>query len=494
MSKIIELINRQAYPKALEEIDSQLKKNPDSFELHKAKAIIYMFQNNYKSAKMALQKADSIKANDYDINVNLAYLLNQEQDYKTAIKHSKIALNINQNKPEPYHNLAHSYLYVPNLEEAEKNILQSIKLRGGIDSDEILKFPDTMNIYADILQSKGDLNTLNNFSIKMLDKNIFLGDMFRRVLRNNKKAITDKHLNTINTSIQEFGKNKVLIKRNLSKASAYFCLAEYYQKIDNQKSEKYYVQANTLIMDTHVSSIYGNQNFTRDTIKFFDNLKNESSDIPKDKGDGLIFIIGMPRSGTTLLESIVSTANDCVAGGEKLFFSLECKHIIRDSKTNEIENNLFENLGNKYLDIIEIQRKENKFYIDKLPDNYFYYKFIRASLPGAKFLHIHRDPWDNAISIYKQNFQKDLFWASSFFGIALQYANYEHLMKLWKKEKNNDIFDINYADLVSDTEECINKVWNFVILRGNIVKAVDKNTLPRQPASIKSLKKFTQPL
>ena len=214
-----------------------------------------------------------------------------------------------------------------------------------------------MNIYADILQSKGDLNTLNNFSIKMLDKNIFLGDMFRRVLRNNKKAITDKHLNTINTSIQEFGKNKVLIKRNLSKASAYFCLAEYYQKIDNQKSEKYYVQANTLIMDTHVSSIYGNQNFTRDTIKFFDNLKNESSDIPKDKGDGLIFIIGMPRSGTTLLESIVSTANDCVAGGEKLFFSLECKHIIIDSKTNEIENNLFENLGNKNLDIIEIQRK-----------------------------------------------------------------------------------------------------------------------------------------
>ena len=58
MSKIIELINRQAYPKALEEINSQLKKNPNSFELYKASAIIYMFQNNYKSAKLALQKAD----------------------------------------------------------------------------------------------------------------------------------------------------------------------------------------------------------------------------------------------------------------------------------------------------------------------------------------------------------------------------------------------------------------------------------------------------
>ena len=118
------------------------------------------------------------------------------------------------------------------------------------------------------------------------------------------------------------------------------------------------------------------------------------------------------------------------------------------------------------MDIIEIQRKENKFYIDKLPDNYCYYKLIRTSLPGAKFLHIHRDPWDNAISIFKQNFQKDLFWASSFFGIALQYANYEHLMRLWKEEKNNDIFDINYADLVSDTKESIKKIWSFCGLEG----------------------------
>ena len=60
MSKIIELINRQAYPKALEEIDSQLKKSR-SFELHKAKAIIYMFQNNYKSAKMLFKKLIVLK-------------------------------------------------------------------------------------------------------------------------------------------------------------------------------------------------------------------------------------------------------------------------------------------------------------------------------------------------------------------------------------------------------------------------------------------------
>ena len=467
MSKIIELINRQAYPKALEEINSQIKKYPNSIELYKAAAMVYMFQNDNKSAMSTLQKANSIKSNDYDINVNLSYLFNQNQDYKAAIEHSEIALKIDQNKPEPYHNLAHSYLYVPNLEEAERNVLQSIKLRGGLDSDEILKFPDTINLYADILQSKGDLDLLNDFSIKMLDKNKFLGDMFRRVLRNNKKAITENHLNTIHRSIKELEKNKVLIKRNLSKASAYFCLAEYYQKSDNEKSENYYVQANKLIIDTHVSSIYGNQKFIKDTIKFSDKINSNSvSNIPYNKGNGLIFIIGMPRSGTTLLESIVSTANDCIAGGEKLFFPLECKNIIRESRTSDIENNFFENLGNKYLDIIEIQRKENKFYIDKLPDNYCYYKLIRTSLPGAKFLHIHRDPWDNAISIFKQNFQKDLFWASSFFGIALQYANYEHLMRLWKEEKNNDIFDINYAELVSDTKESIKKIWSFCGLEG----------------------------
>ena len=70
----------------------------------------------------------------------------------------------------------------------------------------------------------------------------------------------------------------------------------------------------------------------------------------------------MPRSGTTLLESIISTAEDCVAGG-KLFFAIHCDPIIDRFSHDEkdIDDNIFHNLGENYLDIIDIQRKGKKF-------------------------------------------------------------------------------------------------------------------------------------
>jgi hypothetical protein len=176
----------------------------------------------------------------------------------------------------------------------------------------------------------------------------------------------------------------------------------------------------------------------------------------------------MPRSGTTLLESIISTANDCTAGGEKVYFAVHCDPIINkfSHDDNDIDENTFHHLGEGYLDIIDIQRKGKKFFIDKLPENYLYYKFIKFALPKAKFIHIHRDPWDNAISIFKQNFVKDIYYGSSFFGIGLQYANYEHLIGLWKQEIDHNILDISYDNLILKTNDCINQIWKFCNLKG----------------------------
>ena len=95
-----------------------------------------------------------------------------------------------------------------------------------------------------------------------------------------------------------------------------------------------------------------------------------------------------------------------------------------------------------------------------------YYNFIKLSLPKAKFVHIHRNPWDNAISLFKQNFANELFYASSFFGIALEYANYEHLMDIWKKLNNNDIFDVSYEELISNTDKVVQELWEFCDLAG----------------------------
>ena len=112
-----------------------------------------------------------------------------------------------------------------------------------------------------------------------------------------------------------------------------------------------------------------------------------------------------------------------------------------------------------------MHRSENKYFVDKLPENYLFYKFIKLSLPGAKFIHCHRDPWDNAISLFKQNYAVNIFYASSFFGIANELANYEHLIQFWKKiDGDQCMLDVKYENLVKNELELktLNKMKKFI--------------------------------
>ena len=463
MSKIINLMKEQKFQSAELELKHELKKNPQSFDLNKVLAVNLLWQEKYNLAIESFNTCYEINQNDYDVNINLALLFNKVQDYKMSIKFSEKALEIDPNRPEVYHNLAESYFYIPDLELAEKYILKSIELRGGIDSMEIFNFKDTLNIYTDVLFLKGDEDKFKSVCANLLNKGIFLGDIFRKLFRYNKNSISKNHLECLNNILSTIDNHKNLIDRNITKANIYSCLAEYNQKIDKKKSEKFYILSNKLISEVQRYSLYNRQMFAKNSIQFFESseLKKISHNFAPDLGDGLIFIIGMPRSGTTLTESVISTAEDCVVGGEKVFFASQCSSIIEQYINGDVNfENLYQ-LGQRYLDLIEIQRKGKKFYVDKLPQNYLYYKFIKTSLPLAKFLHIYRDPWDNAISLFKQYYVKEITYSSSFFGISLEYANYEYLINKWKTEENHNILDIDYKDLVTNADVTANKILKF---------------------------------
>ena len=472
MSKIINLMKIKKHQQAELEIYSELKKNPQSFDLNKILAMNFISQKKYNLAMTSLNKCYEINPNDFDININLSDILNKIQDYKTALRYSNAALEINPDKPEVYHSIAHSYLYIPDLQKAELNIFKSIELRGGLDSMEILNYKDTLNLYTDILYSKGDEDSFRNVCSMLLNKGLHFGDIFRKLLRSDKKAILPNHLKTMENVLKKIEKDPNLIYKNLTKSSIYSCFAEYYQNTNKEVSEKYYLKSNKLISDLQRDSIYQRQEFTKSVIKFFEEpeIDKISKKIPVNLGEGLIFIIGMPRSGTTLTESIIATSEDCIAGGEKVFFSVNCRPIIKQYQNGNLKYEALLKLGAAYLDLIDIQRKGKKIFIDKMPENYLYYKFIQISLPLAKFIHVYRDPWDNAISLFKQNYVNEITYASSFFGIALEYANYEHLMKRWGDEEGQNILDVNYQDLVTNTEDVANEIWNFCNLPGKYEK------------------------
>ena len=130
----------------------------------------------------------------------------------------------------------------------------------------------------------------------------------------------------------------------------------------------------------------------------------------KSLGEGLIFIVGMPRSGTTLIESIIASAPDTISGGELISFY----DLIKASLENDQDSVFHEDPGTIYEDRIKFIRQDNKFFIDKLPGNYQSIGYINYIFPKAKIIYVRRDPWDNAISLFKQFYVSNIPYAQHF--------------------------------------------------------------------------------
>ena len=471
LSKVFEHFNSGNYVKAQKILLELVDQNPENYDLNKMLGMCHMALKRYNAALKSFEFCYSKKKDDVDVLINLSWLFLKVQHYELSLKYSAKAININENNPAPNQNIATCYLHLREFEKAKEFADKTIKMRGGFEDKNFYLVRDLVNLYGDILLALNLNEEFEQFAKKILSL-VYEPDLFIRLIRHNKKLISEDNINQIKDVIKKSDDIQSLLERNKLLSSSHFILAEYYSKKNQAESEKNYHLANNYISTMQRQSIYQRQKNTLSVIDFFIKNQNlcESLHVDENKGDGIIFIIGMPRSGTTLTESILSTADDLVAGGEQSFFHLQLAgYINKGLDDKEIFNQDFlDTLGNNYLSQIHILKKNKKFFVDKLPENYLYYKFIKLCLPAAKFINCFRDPWDNAISLFKQNYSVNVFYSSSFFGIANEYANYEHLINYWKSiDGEKCMLDIEYEKIVKQTEDYALKIWEFCNLKGS---------------------------
>jgi len=469
LSKINELINTANYAKAELYLYDLLKETPSDYNLNKNLGMVLLAQKKYQGALKSFEKCYFDNSQDTDVLLNLSFLFLKVQDHAQCIKFSEEALSIDKNSSGVYQNLANCYLEMLQFTKALDFAEKTIEMRGGINSKEMLKYDEFLCLYADILLAIKDISKFFIFCEGVLN-NKFVPDIFLRLLKQDSSKIKAEHINLIKNSIGDYDDIKNNVEKNAKLASASICLAEYYKK-DKHQSEQYFIKANDHIATMQRAPIYVRQKMYLNLVNYFKDFNEDQikKKINPNKGQGLIFIIGMPRSGTTLTESILSIADDTVAGGEKVFFTNNLWSIFSDLAPEQILNaDFIEELGDRYLSVIDLHRNGKKNFIDKMPSNYLCYKFIKLSLPASKFIHVYRDPWDNAISLFKANYQDTIAYSSSFFGIATEYSNYSHLMKFWENTSSPDPFlNVSYESLVSNTDEMIKHLWDYCELSGN---------------------------
>jgi hypothetical protein len=171
-----------------------------------------------------------------------------------------------------------------------------------------------------------------------------------------------------------------------------------------------------------------------------------------------------------LIESIIANSSNVFSGGELSSMLSLFKEFIQKDSFEKCHDDLNE-IANIYLNRIQFLKKDYPYFIDKMPENYFFIGLIALALPSAKFIHVNRAPWDNAISLYKQRYIRNVHYSSDFFSIALQIANYIKMMDFWKnnllEQDKKKILSVEYEDVVSSPKELTLKMQNFCGLAQN---------------------------
>jgi Flp pilus assembly protein TadD len=173
-----------------------------------------------------------------------------------------------------------------------------------------------------------------------------------------------------------------------------------------------------------------------------------------------VFVIGMPRSGTTLVEQILASHPDVAALGELTDIETGLMSAVRQSsdapgffeRVAELEPKALRAAGQRYLDAIAARGAQRARAVDKMPHNFLFLGWIRLILPGASIIHCTRDPLDTCVSCYTHRFSEAHAYSTDLTKLGDYYRSYERLMAHWQSVLPSPPLEVRYERLVADLE------------------------------------------
>jgi len=194
----------------------------------------------------------------------------------------------------------------------------------------------------------------------------------------------------------------------------------------------------------------------------------ESFALPAADGDedAPVFICGMFRSGSTLVEQILAAHGSVAAGGElDLLPALVRRIPDYPEAVASADEATVESWRRFYREGLEPFARDGAIVTDKRPDNFLHIGLIKRLFPNAKIVHTRRDRLDNLLSLYFLHLSPHMAYALDLADAAHWYCQYERLMAHWKRLYPNDIFDVDYDGLVARPREVIEPLVEFLGLQ-----------------------------
>lgn len=188
------------------------------------------------------------------------------------------------------------------------------------------------------------------------------------------------------------------------------------------------------------------------------------------ESDAPIFIVGQPRTGTTLVERILTAHSEVGSAGELQQFAMAVKRLAEMSSPRPMTAEIIRKapdldmqaLGDLYLQTTRSVQPGTPRFVDKMPVNYMYLPLIAAALPNARIIHIVRDPMDSCFASFKQLFAEAYYHSYDQEEMARHHVRYRRLMDHWRSLLGDRVLDVEYEAVVQDLEPQARRIIDFL--------------------------------
>ncbi len=428
------LISLHKVSEAIEVLTKAYELNPNSIQVLCNLGELYLLENNLTSAKEFAKKSLRIKPDFLDAHRLLGSIYTKTGEYTLAINHFQSALKTN---PDDINLIG--------------SIASLLEKRG--EFDEALKMiqPHLNNETTDsaILLTYSAISRTNNTQKEAID-------LIEKAL------LTDK-INDISKIIlhSDLGKQYDAMKEFSNAFNHYKAANNIERKLNTEYLEK--------ISSTTTTQAIIDKWKTSFNKSFWSELDGSGVD-----SEQPIFIVGLPRSGTTLVEQILASHPDVYGAGElpdisEIANSLKFNSYMSASPEllKKISRNDLARSASKYLQHISSLSDNARKVVNKMPTDFWHLGLISQLFPKAHIIHMIRDPRDICLSIYFQRFGSHMTFTTDLKELGEYYLSYKAIMSYWHSALTTKILDVRYEDLVDDQEAITRKILDYCNLEWN---------------------------
>ena len=476
----VKLLTNGQIHEALKIVEALIKKSPNVPLLYNIRGVCYQTIRELGNAIDDFSQATILKSDYAEAYCNLGVTYQEKGDLVSAVNAYKNAIDNDNNYPTAHNNLGKIFLASGEIDSSIEHLECAITLKSdfadahnnlGSAFLRINKLNDAIKSYKKAIALKPDFAVANNnlgiaylrtgdpkLASKFFENAITITPGYATAHHNLSGVKVYKEKDKQVSLIES-----LLIENNLSqKERIYlnFALAKAYEDLGNHEELFKHLNEGNRIRKKEMSNSIADSEEHNELIKLFFN-SNNINNIKLTYRDSLpirpIFIVGMPRSGTSLVEQIISSHHEVYGAGEVNNFHNIIMPIIEKHAVNEnynLKNDEFALIRKQYSNSLERFYVNEKVITDKWILNFKTIGFILSAFPESKIVHLKRDARATCWSIYKHYFSDEgNRWAYDYQDLARFYKSYVGLMDYWHNLFPGKIYDISYEDLTSNQEK-----------------------------------------